>query len=1248
MFSSSPVQVWFKFSSSFAQALFKFQVSDDHPEPVVCVCDCFKLGDVYPPRAGSVTFGVRSGIRYDSISLRFDRDRLPSISDHSLEKKKKEEKRKKKKRKKKLMLRTRSGAHFGRMNPVAPANAPDAIVGSSAGVETEPVGVNNQPPVGPEPVQVNVPQPGMNDLIQAMLSAQQQRDRTAQANEKRFLQLLGTLVPRRDTPVNNVPEPKLRALGKDDDIEAFLTTFERTMGNCRIPEQNWTAHLAPQLTGKAQLAYAALDQDAAHHYPTTKTAILRRYNIDAECYRSRFRAAKPTFSVESALDFCTRLHDLAEQWLREATDRADVVDALILEQLLSSLPPDVQVHVRQGRPSTASAAAELADAFLRARRDTKPAVLSDPMKPSSNDKVCSYCHHRGHTMDECRKRKRVSQEREHNRNAAQAQVPPQNSTVDGRTCTQPTRQGQQGRPQPSRPWRANGNAPDFSRLRCYNCNQPGHLIRDCPHATSSALATLRNPALVQQCRGGLPARVFRTGTVFGTPTSDICLDTGCSQTLVHSSLVPREKLLDETVDIRCAHGDIVSYPMAVAPICIDSEQYTVRVGVSCSLPHSVLLGTDVPGVFCHLADEDAADVLVVTRAQRLRQEREEALRLERQLESEVKAGDMDLNTEDSEAEEPEPVERSADTTNDFDSVFAFADDFFDGGSDRVRITRAERRHRNASPGRAPTTAGFTMEDIKRLQDSAASLAFARQAASNHSDSSFFYQDGLLFHRYRGADVDSVSDTDNSDIHQLVLPYACRKQVLYVAHTLPMAGHLGVSKTKQRILQRFYWPSLSGDVKEYCSSCRQCQLASNRRPPRAPMIPLPVLDEPFSRIAMDIVGPLPRSSQGNRYILVVCDYATRYPEAFALKSIDAETVADNLVRLFSRIGIPKEILTDQGSNFMSKLLSSMYERLGIHALRTSPYHPQTDGLVERFNQTLKAMLRKFVDADAGNWDTLLPYVLFAYREAPQASTGFSPNELVFGRQLRGPLDVMKEVWTDSQQPQPEAKSVIQHMLNIRDRLDRCQEVANKNLRSAQQRQKAWYDKNARTRSFKAGDNVLVLLPSSTSKLLAEWQGPYPITKQVGPVSYEVNMFDKRRKKRIFHVNMLRGWHSADNPRLVAFTVPEADTVEDDSSLGSTGDMHPSSTPQQQQRDHLTAEQNADLESLLAEFDDVFSDKPGRTTLAEHEIHTADAPPIRQAPYRIPHAYRDTVRNELHRLVADDIIEPSSSPWASPIV
>jgi transposase InsO family protein len=161
--------------------------------------------------------------------------------------------------------------------------------------------------------------------------------------------------------------------------------------------------------------------------------------------------------------------------------------------------------------------------------------------------------------------------------------------------------------------------------------------------------------------------------------------------------------------------------------------------------------------------------------------------------------------------------------------------------------------------------------------------------------------------------------------------------------------------------------------------------------------------------MDIVGPLPRTASGKRFILVVCDYATRYPEAVALSSTDAEHVAEELVRIFSRVGIPGEILTDQGPNFMSQLLTEIYSFLRIRPIRTSPYHPQTDGLVERFNKTLKAMVRKMTITAGRSWDKLLPYVLFAYREVPQASTGFSPFELLYGREVRGPLNVLRETW-----------------------------------------------------------------------------------------------------------------------------------------------------------------------------------------------------------------------------------------------
>ena len=157
--------------------------------------------------------------------------------------------------------------------------------------------------------------------------------------------------------------------------------------------------------------------------------------------------------------------------------------------------------------------------------------------------------------------------------------------------------------------------------------------------------------------------------------------------------------------------------------------------------------------------------------------------------------------------------------------------------------------------------------------------------------------------------------------------------------------------------------------------------------------------------MDIVGPLPRSRSGNRYVLGICDYATRYPEAVAMRTIDAENVAEELVKLFARVGIPSEILTDQGSNFTSQLLAELYRLLHVRPIRTTPYHPQTDGLVERFNQTLKAMLRKVAVQEGKDWDLLIPYVLFTYREVPQCSTGFSPFELLYGRDVRGPLDVL---------------------------------------------------------------------------------------------------------------------------------------------------------------------------------------------------------------------------------------------------
>ena len=255
-----------------------------------------------------------------------------------------------------------------------------------------------------------------------------------------------------------------------------------------------------------------------------------------------------------------------------------------------------------------------------------------------------------------------------------------------------------------------------------------------------------------------------------------------------------------------------------------------------------------------------------------------------------------------------------------------------------------------------------------------------------------------------------------------------------------------------------------------------------------MIPMPLMTHPFDQIAMDLIGPLPRSRKGNRFILSIVDYATRYPEAIALSSAVASRVAKELVTIFSRVGIPSEILSDQGANFMSILLQELYHLLHIKRIRTSPYHPQTDGLVERFNGTLKSMLKKFVSREQSDWDEYLPYLLFAYREVPQESTGFSPFELLYGRKVRGPLDVLKESWTGET---TEPKTTIQQVIEMRQQMKEMSELVHHNMEKAQKRQKQLYDQGTRTRVLKEGDQVLVLLPNAHASLKLEWVGPHKV-------------------------------------------------------------------------------------------------------------------------------------------------------------
>ena len=371
---------------------------------------------------------------------------------------------------------------------------------------------------------------------------------------------------------------------------------------------------------------------------------------------------------------------------------------------------------------------------------------------------------------------------------------------------------------------------------------------------------------------------------------------------------------------------------------------------------------------------------------------------------------------------------------------------------------------------------------------------------------------------------------------------------------------------------------------------------------------------------------------------MCDYATRYPEAIPLKKFTTPAIAEELVELFARHGIPKEILTDQGTNFTSQLFLELYRMLGVKAIRTTPYHPQTDGLVERFNQTLKQMLRKTIDEEGREWDKLLPYVLFAYREVPQSSTGFSPFELIYGRDVRGPLDVLKEDWIHNQLKDDD---IVSYVTRIYERLKEGREAVQENLRKSQLKQKKWYDKRARDITLAEGDKVLVLLPTRTEKLLAKWKGPYKVLRKVGRVNYEIEVPGGRKEKKLFHVNMLKPWTNPEE-NFVNYIPDEQDELpcfvrdvqqgKSDLKLGES----------------LSEVKKKQMTKLVGEFPMLTRLQPGKTHVIEHRIITDAQGPVRQRAYRIPPALTTEVVEELKELLDAGVVEESTSEWSSPIV
>ena len=327
------------------------------------------------------------------------------------------------------------------------------------------------------------------------------------------------------------------------------------------------------------------------------------------------------------------------------------------------------------------------------------------------------------------------------------------------------------------------------------------------------------------------------------------------------------------------------------------------------------------------------------------------------------------------------------------------------------------------------------------------------------------------------------------IFQLLLPKKLRPQVLHEVHNTPTGGHLGIAKTLGRIRERFYWSKCRRDVEDWCRSCDIC--ASRKGPSRKVRAQMGQYNvgAPMERLAVDVLGPLPETDSGNKYILIAMDYFSKWPEAYLLPNQEAHSIAEVLAQeLVSCFGVPLSIHSDQGRNFESRLFQEMCKLLGTEKTRTTPLHPQSDGMVERFNRTLEARLSKFVEEHQKNWDALVPLMMLAYRSAVHESTGYTPARLTFGRDLRLPIDLV--YGRPKEEPSPHRTDYV---LQLQERLENVYQYARQQIKIKSDKMKLYYDANHREDAeLQEGMAVWLHNPhrkrGRSPKLQRDWQGP----------------------------------------------------------------------------------------------------------------------------------------------------------------
>ncbi|GFX65955.1 retrovirus-related Pol polyprotein from transposon 412 [Trichonephila clavipes] len=380
--------------------------------------------------------------------------------------------------------------------------------------------------------------------------------------------------------------------------------------------------------------------------------------------------------------------------------------------------------------------------------------------------------------------------------------------------------------------------------------------------------------------------------------------------------------------------------------------------------------------------------------------------------------------------------------------------------------------------------------------------------------SLHLRNGVLYRKFESEDGKTFR-------WQLVLPRSRIPEVLKELHGSPTGGHFGVMKTLHRVRERFCWGKVRADVEQWCKSCDACSARKGPKIRSRGKLHRYNVGAPFERIAFDILGPLPRTASGNKYLLVVIDYFTKWPEVYPIPDQEAPTVAEAVVQHWiSRYGVPLQLHSDQGRNFVSAVLKGVCELLGIDKTKTTPLHPQSDGMVERFNRTILNNLSLMVSKNQQDWDQKVPLFLLAYRSAVHETTGYSPSQMLFGRDLRLPCDLLFG------RPPDTPSSPEEYVQNLQARFEDVHNLARERINLRTEKMKTRYDTKATGHQFKEGDKVWFYNPTRrkglSPKLQSHWDGPYTILKIINDVVIRIRK-STNSKPRVVHYDRLAPYY-----------------------------------------------------------------------------------------------------------------------------